>query len=68
MLLSPLVADWIGRISIFLLFVVVCLEFALTRAARHVVLSALTRPLEHIRWKPIEHLVAYIHWDSRHKS
>jgi hypothetical protein len=61
MIFTPAVADWIGRVSLALIIIVSVLEFALTKRFRHVILSSFTRPLEHIKWKPISLLVYYIH-------
>lgn len=65
MIFTPAIADWIGRVSLALIILVAVLEFALTKRFRHVILSAVTRPLGHIRWKPISSLVNYIHGGDR---
>ena len=66
MFLTPAMVDWIGRIALSLVVLITVLEVVLSKPTRHTVLSALTAPLEHVKWKPVEDFVEYVHWETRH--
>jgi hypothetical protein len=67
LIFSPEQLDWLARFTLAFVLIVMALEISLTRRARSAMLTALTRPLAQVSWKPVVLLLDYLHADRPHR-